>query len=250
MSIKDCIAAIVRSHVGIHRLMIKVQGYLPMEKVYRWFRDDGSGGKLRLVIATRNPDKLREIQAIFSDFPVELVDLDEFPQLGPIEESGTTLEDNALLKARIVHQGTGLPAIADDTGLEVDALAGAPGIYSARYAGPDATYEDNIRKLLLAMNRIPDENRTARFRTCAAYVDARHELTAEGVIEGSIIHQKLGENGFGYDPIFRVSANGLTFGQISDAEKRDISHRATAFKALHRLLTDTLPGNLNEETPA
>jgi XTP/dITP diphosphohydrolase len=202
------------------------------------------------VIATRNPDKLREIQPIFSNLPVELVDLDAFPQLGYIEESGTTLEENALLKARMVHQGTGMAAIADDTGLEVDTLAGAPGIFSARYAGPDATYEDNIRKLLSAMKSIPDENRTARFRTCAAYVDARHELSAEGMIEGSIIHQPSGENGFGYDPIFRVSATGLTFGQMSDAEKRNISHRARAFTALHRLLTDTLPGNLNEETPA
>jgi XTP/dITP diphosphohydrolase len=230
--------------------MIKVQGYLPMGKIDRQSHNADGSRKLRLVIATHNPDKLREIQAIFSDLPVELVDLDAFPQLGPVEESGTTLEENALLKARMVHQGTGLPTVADDTGLEVDTLAGAPGIFSARYAGPDATYEDNIRKLLSAMNNIPDENRTARFRTCAAYVDGRHELTAEGLIEGSIIHQPLGENGFGYDPIFRVSANGLTFGQISDAEKRNISHRARAFTALHRLLTDTLPENFNEETPA
>ncbi|UCH10872.1 MAG: RdgB/HAM1 family non-canonical purine NTP pyrophosphatase [Fidelibacterota bacterium] len=221
-----------------------------MEKIQRQSRDADGGRGLRLVIATRNPDKLREIQAVFSDLPVELVDMDAFPQLEPIVESGTTLEENALLKARMVHQGTGLPAIADDTGLEVDTLAGAPGIYSARYAGPDATYEDNIRRLLSAMTGIPDEHRTARFRTCAAYVDARHELTTEGVIEGSIVHQPFGENGFGYDPIFRVSGTDLTFGQMSDAEKSKISHRARAFTALHRLLTNNLPGNLNEETPA
>jgi XTP/dITP diphosphohydrolase len=209
-----------------------------------------SSGKLNLVVATHNPDKLQEIRIIFTDLPVKLLDLDAFPQLEPVEESGTTLEENALLKARMVHQGTGLAAIADDTGLEVDTLAGAPGIFSARYAGPNATYEDNIRKLLAAMNGIPDEQRTARFRTCAAYVDSRHELAVEGVIDGSITHRPAGENGFGYDPVFLVSETGLTFGQMSAAEKRNISHRARAFTALHRMLTDTLPANLNEETPA
>lgn len=206
--------------------------------------------KLSLVVATHNPDKLLEIRAIFADLPVELLDLNAFPRLEPVEESGTTLEENALLKARVVHQETGLPAIADDTGLEVETLAGAPGIFSARYAGPNATYEDNVRKLLADMNGIPDNQRTARFRTCAAYVDSRHELAAEGVIDGTIALCPYGENGFGYDPVFMVSETGLTFGQMSAAEKRNISHRARAFTALHRMLIDTLPANLNKEIPA
>ncbi|UCD37437.1 MAG: RdgB/HAM1 family non-canonical purine NTP pyrophosphatase [Fidelibacterota bacterium] len=205
---------------------------------------------MKVVVGTQNRDKLREIKAIFADLPVELVDLDAFPQVEMVEESGTSLRDNALLKARAVFRETGLPAIADDTGLEVDALNGAPGVYAARFAGLGATYSANVEKLLAAMEHVSDERRTARFRTCAVYVDDSRELAAEGTIEGHITRIPTGENGFGYDPVFRVAGTGQTFGQMTDQEKHGISHRAKAFGALHQLLMRSVFTNLNEETPA
>ena len=122
---------------------------------------------MKWVVATRNQDKLQEIQAIFAGFPVTLLELKEFPHIGTIEETGTTLQENALLKAQTVHQASGYPAIADDTGLEVDALGGAPGIYAARFAGPQATYSQNQDQLLRLMKTTPTKNRTASFRACA-----------------------------------------------------------------------------------
>lgn len=205
---------------------------------------------MKWLVATRNRDKYGEIQAIFADLPVKLLDLDDFPGIGPIEESGTTLRANALQKARSVHRETGLPVIADDTGLEVDALDGAPGVYSARFAGPQATYRQNVEKLLAVMKQVPDHQRTARFRTCAAYTDDTHELAAAGVVEGFITREPLGNNGFGYDPVFRSSGTEQTFGQMTAAQKHQISHRARAFRALHQLLSRTLFTNENMETPA
>lgn len=205
---------------------------------------------MKWLVATRNRDKFGEIQAIFADLPVDLLDLEDFPGVRPGEESGTTLRANALLKARSVHRETGLPVIADDTGLEVDALDGAPGVYAARFAGARATYRQNMEKLLAAMEHVPDHQRTARFRTCAAYVNDTHELVAAGVVEGFITREPLGDNGFGYDPVFRVSGTEQTFGQMTAAQKQQISHRARAFEALHQLLSRTLSINENKETPA
>ncbi|GAJ11669.1 unnamed protein product, partial [marine sediment metagenome] len=159
---------------------------------------------MKWLVATRNRDKFGEIQAIFADLPVDLLDLEDFPGIRTVKESGTTLRANALLKARSVHRETGLPVIADDTGLEVNALDGVPGVYAARFAGPRATYRQNMEKLLAAMEHVPDYQRTARFRTCAAYVNDTHELVAAGVVEGFITREPLGDNGFGYDPVFRV----------------------------------------------
>ncbi|UCH11033.1 MAG: RdgB/HAM1 family non-canonical purine NTP pyrophosphatase [Fidelibacterota bacterium] len=205
---------------------------------------------MKWVVATHNRDKLKEIQDIFADFGVQLVDLDAFPHIDPVEESGTSLRDNALLKARAVHAETGLPTVADDTGLEVDALDGAPGIYSARFAGTGASYRDNVEKLLASLQNVHRDRRTARFRTCAVYVDGAREAAAEGVIEGSITQDPRGENGFGYDPVFIVEGTEQTFGQMTAEQKKQISHRAKAFQALHHQLARSLSNNVIKETPA
>lgn len=206
--------------------------------------------QLKWVVATQNQDKLREIRTIFAGFPVTLLELKEFPHIGTIEETGTTLQENALLKARTVHQALGYPAVADDTGLEVDALGGAPGIYTARFAGPRATYRQNQDQLLTLMQTVPTQNRVARFRTCAAYVDDSQEMVAEGVVEGHITREPLGNHGFGYDPVFLVEDTGRTFGQMTHGEKQNYSHRSRAFKALHRLLAQSLPFTESKETHA
>jgi len=182
----------------------------------------------RLVVASKNPDKIGEIEAVLRE--LGLVDAVvrglEWPD---VEETGGTLEENALLKARAVAAAVGLPALADDTGLEVDALGGAPGVRSARYAGPDATYEDNVQHLLAAIADAHD--RSARFRTVMVLVfpDGR-EIVGEGVLEGQIIDERRGSSGFGYDPVFLV--DGRTLAEIDPAEKNAISHRGRALRAL------------------
>ena len=141
---------------------------------------------MKIVLATHNHDKEIELQHSLRGLGVDICLLSEYPDIGEIEETGTTLLENSLLKARTVHDRTGLPAIADDTGLEIDALDGAPGVYSARFAGPDATYEDNINKLLSVMEDVSDDMRSARFRTLISFVDEVQDLWTEGFIEGRI----------------------------------------------------------------
>ncbi len=200
------------------------------------------------VVATRNWDKFEEIKDIFADLPVTLISLRDFPDVKSVEETGTTLEENALLKARAVHAVTGFPAIADDTGLEVDALDGAPGVYTARFAGPEATYEDNVDRLLsLLQDTLPAE-RTARFRTCAAFVGPEGEFTAEGQVEGAITRRPRGNGGFGYDPVFQPVNESRTFAQMPLAEKQARSHRGLAFRALYRLLANSISTVKFEET--
>ena len=191
---------------------------------------------MKWVVATRNPDKLREIRALFSALPVELLNLADFPAAGLVEETGTSLQENALLKAQAAHRATGLPALADDTGLEVDALGGAQGIHAARYAGPRATYRQNWQKLLQALEAVPEHQRTARFRTCAVYLDERWEVAAEGVIEGVIATAPQGKQGFGYDPVFRPVGAAITFGAMTAEQKQHLSHRGRAFRALYSKL--------------
>lgn len=180
------------------------------------------------MLATANPDKAAEIAAILEGW--ELV-----PRpagVADVEETEPTLEGNARLKARSLVSATGLPAVADDTGLEVVALDGAPGVYSARYAGPAATYADNVAKLLDALDGVTD--RRARFRTVAlaAFPDGS-EIAASGMVEGSIALEARGSGGFGYDPVFVAdAAAGRTFAQLSAADKHAISHRGAAFRAL------------------
>jgi XTP/dITP diphosphohydrolase len=182
----------------------------------------------RLVAATKNPDKLREVRAVLAEVApgVELVDGLDWPE---VEETGATLQENALLKARAVAAATGLPAVADDTGLEVAALGGDPGVHTARFAGLGATYAANRRALLDALAGVAD--RRARFRTVVALVSPDGaEALVEGVLEGRISTGERGSGGFGYDPIFEVE--GRTLAEIEEKEKNRISHRARALAAL------------------
>ncbi len=188
----------------------------------------------RFVLATANPDKAAEIERILTDAgaPVDLVPRPA--DLPDVEETGTTLEDNARLKAEALVEATGLPAIADDTGLEVDALGGAPGVYSARFAGPDATYADNCAHLLARLADVPADLRSARFVTVAIarWPDGR-EVAAFGSVEGRITEAARGAGGFGYDPVFAADeADGATFAELTAAEKHSISHRGRAFRTL------------------
>jgi len=209
-----------------------------------------------IILATRNPGKLREIRAILSGVPVDIVGLDDshpdpggfalpgFPEMvsfpevrklaevPEIEETGATLEENAFIKARTVHAITGLPAISDDSGLEVDALGGAPGVISARYAGERVTYEDNNRKLLAELARSGDGARRARFRCVAAYAGPSGEHSVEGRCEGRIAAAPRGAGGFGYDPLFIPNGHDLTFAELPAGVKNAISHRSAAFRAL------------------
>ena len=191
-----------------------------------------------IVLATQNRDKREELQEALSEFTVKILSLNDFPFIGEIEEVGKTLLENSMIKAKTVHNLTQLPVIADDTGLEVEALNGAPGIYSARYAGEDVTYEDNVNKLLAEMENIPLENRKAQFRTVISFVDKDRELWTEGRIKGIIGESAKGKNGFGYDPVFFVPELGKTFSELSIGEKNRISHRGLAMKKFRILLRE------------
>ena len=193
----------------------------------------------KLVLATNNPDKMKEMKAVFSIQGLTVLGLDNFPEVGEIEETGATLLENSFLKAHAVHNITGLPAIADDTGLEVDALNGAPGVFSARYAGENATYDDNVNKLLLNMRSVADDFRTARFRTVSSFTDGIRELWTEGIIEGEITREAIGAGGFGFDPVFKLLQNGKTFAEMKETEKNKISHRGIALRKMQELLKNT-----------
>ena len=193
-----------------------------------------------IVLATQNRDKREELQEALSEFTVKILSLNDFPFIGEIEEVGKTLLENSMIKAKTVHNLTQLPVIADDTGLEVEALNGAPGIYSARYAGEDVTYEDNVNKLLAEMENIPLENRKAQFRTVISFVDKDRELWTEGRIKGIIGESAKGKNWFGYDPVFFVPELEKTFSELSIGEKNRISHRGLAMKKLCILLKEYL----------
>ena len=193
-----------------------------------------------IVIATHNPDKKKEMLIALNDIEVNILSLDNFPEIGEIEETGSTLLENSLIKARTVSAITGKPAIADDTGLEVDALNGAPGIYSARYAGINVSYEDNVRKLLSEMSSTDMDSRTARFRTVVSFHSTNKELWTEGVIEGSITMRAIGTGGFGYDPVFKVEQTGKTFAEMTRREKNKISHRGVALEKMCKLLKENI----------
>lgn len=187
----------------------------------------------RLVIASKNEHKIAEILDVLDSIglDVELVNDADWPD---VEETEDTLEGNALLKAREVRANTGYAVVADDTGLEVAALDGAPGVMSARFSGAEATYEGNVDKLLEVMEGV--EDRSARFRTVVALIDDfGEELVVEGVMEGSIATGPRGSNGFGYDPVFVVGER--TFAEMATGEKNQISHRAQALRALAEALS-------------
>ena len=190
---------------------------------------------MKIVIATRNRHKAVELQTLLHGVGYDAVRLDEIDPDGKIpevEETGTTFKENALLKAQAIAKATGLPAIGDDTGLEVDALGGAPGIFSARYSGENCTYEDNVKKLLRELSDVADDRRTAHFKTVAVYVHKETELSAEGVVEGVITEKEEGVGGFGYDPVFSVLDMKKTYAQLADEEKNRVSHRGKAIRSL------------------
>jgi len=195
---------------------------------------------MEIVIATHNNDKLKELFKAFSHHfdGIKLLTLNDFPDIGEIVEDGKTLEENALIKAREVFKITGIPTLSDDTGLEVDALNGAPGVYTARYAGEGCSYYDNVEKLLDDMQTIPIPNRTAKFKTFIAYVDKESQITAEGIAEGSISRSSVGDFGFGYDPIFFVPEANKTFAEMKIDEKEIYSHRG---KAIREIMDTLIP---------
>jgi XTP/dITP diphosphohydrolase len=195
---------------------------------------------MQIVIATHNKNKFKELYLGLSSLNVDLLSLDDFPEIGEIVEDGETLEDNALIKARTVHKLSSLPAISDDTGLAVDALNGEPGVYSARYAGENCTYLENVNKMLSEMKNIPQNKRTATFSTVMAYVDDKRELTAEGIVKGVITDKIKGIGGFGYDSIFYVHNKGKTFSEMTIKEKNLVSHRSKAIEALKAKLATYL----------
>ena len=195
----------------------------------------------RLVLATRNQDKIEELRSLLGDLPFELLSLDQFANTSEVVEDRDSLEGNALKKAREVSHATGLPSLADDSGLEVHYLNDAPGVFSSRYAGPTATYADNCKKLLERLRGVPPRRRAAQFRcVLALVVPGRVEKTVEGVCPGTIIESPRGENGFGYDPIFLPNGHKQTLAQLESSLKNTLSHRAKAAEKMKRLLLETL----------
>ena len=194
----------------------------------------------RVAIASRNDHKLRELGRICADWPVRWLTVDDHEAPWPdVEETGDTYLENALLKAHAVAAALGVPAIADDSGIEVDALGGKPGPRSALFAGEDTSDERNLQALMRAVAGVPAGGRSARYRCVAAIAwPDGHELAAEGVCEGSLVPEPRGAGGFGYDPVFVPEGQARTMAELADREKDAISHRGRAFRALRELLAD------------
>jgi XTP/dITP diphosphohydrolase len=187
----------------------------------------------KFIAATKNRGKLKEIQEILGGLPYEVISMEEAGITDDIDETGCTFEENALIKAREIHLKTGQMVMADDSGLEVDCLNGAPGIFSSRFAGPDATDEDKNNKLLDLLKDVPFEKRTARFVCVIAlvYPDGNH-FTVKGTCEGYIGYKPEGSNGFGYDPLFYMPEFNMTTAQMPSEKKHEISHRGKALKLM------------------
>jgi len=193
----------------------------------------------RIALATRNEHKLIEITRICADWPVQWVTIRDPNSFPDVEETGETYLDNAALKTRAVADALGIPAIADDSGIEVDALGGRPGPRSARFAGPDATDARNLAELIRSVRGIPAAGLTARYRCVAAFAEPGDEvISAEGLCEGTITTRPRGAGGFGYDPIFLPVGWDRTMAELAPDEKDRISHRGRAFRALRALLLD------------
>ena len=192
---------------------------------------------MQIVLATHNKGKMSEINNLLSS-SYEVLTLDHFPSIKEIPETGKTLKENAFIKARTVFEMTGLPSLADDTGLEVESLGGDPGVYSARYAGEQASYQDNCEKLLKNMMRVPKEDREAKFRTVIAYKDDYRELSCDGSVKGEIAQSPKGSFGFGYDSVFYYPPLEKTFAELSEEVKNSISHRGRALRKFLLLFND------------
>jgi len=189
----------------------------------------------KIIIATTNSGKLREIKKIFSDLSLEILSLSDFPNFPEIIEDGNSFEENAEKKARVVFEITGIPALGEDSGLVVEQLNGAPGIYSARYSGKGATYESNNKKLLRELEIHPLPH-LAKFVCVAVYYNGKNKIAKRGEIMGQIVNSPKGANGFGYDPIFIPDGFNITFAELNIEEKNRISHRAKAFREMKKIL--------------
>ncbi|AHF10862.1 MULTISPECIES: XTP/dITP diphosphatase [Dehalobacter] len=193
---------------------------------------------MQVLLATMNKGKVMELEELLNDEKIEILSLSDLPNYQEVEESGSTFAENAFIKARAACAAGKMITLADDSGLEVDALAGAPGIFSARYAGEPKNDEHNIEKLLTDLEGVPEENRTARFRCALAIIcpDGQEYLT-EGSVEGRILTERIGTGGFGYDPVFYLPDLQKTMAELSLDEKNCLSHRARAFAKAVPLLT-------------
>lgn len=197
----------------------------------------------KLVLATRNKGKVQEFKELLKSLNLEIYSLLDFPALSLPPETGRTFEENAVFKARFISSFTGLSALGDDSGLEVEALGGAPGVYSSRFAGEGASDEENQQKLLALLRPYPLEKRRARFRCVLALCTAEGEtFTASGTLEGLITREPRGEYGFGYDPLFLLPEWGKTLAELGPEIKNRISHRARALQSLWPVLTEIFAG--------
>ena len=183
-----------------------------------------------IIISSSNKHKISEIVTTIKPLFDKIYSLSDFPDIGDIKEDGTSIVENSFIKSRVAFNHTKLPSMADDTDLEVDHLMGDPGIYTARYAGENATYEENMDKLLKNLKGVPWKERRARFKTVVTYVDGENDFFVEGCLEGKILESKQGKLGFGYDPIFYASAQSMSLGDMGVEQKNQISHRAIAIQ--------------------
>jgi len=204
---------------------------------------------MKLILATRNQHKIEEIKKILSENDgagqkLEILTLRDFPDMPEVEETGKTMKENAILKAVAVYNATGIPALADDSGLEVDALNGAPGVVSARFAGPGCTYKDNNVKLLGLLKGTPEDKRGATFRCVVALALSQDDIRiVEGKVRGIIIDKEIGKKGFGYDPVFYHPESGKTFAELTQEEKNRVSHRGIAFRKAKELIKRLMTNN-------
>lgn len=196
---------------------------------------------MKILLATQNQGKVKELQEMLADARIDVLSLRDIPDWEDVEETGQTFAENAALKAHAAAERTGYIALADDSGLEVDALGGAPGVYSARYAGEPKDDEGNNNKLLQELKEVPDEERTARFR-CALVIATPEgqEFLTEGTLEGRILRAPRGHEGFGYDPLFSIPDFARTMAELTIVQKNKISHRAQAFQKAIPILKDLI----------
>jgi len=212
-----------------------------MAKIPKTFHSVRKIPPMQLVLATNNEDKIREMKHLLEDLPVTILTRQDFLEFPDVDETGTTLEENARLKATTIAEFCDLPALADDSGLEVDALDGAPGVYSSRYAGENVTYADNNRKLLKELEGVPPDRRTARFR-CVMVIDWGESETdvVEGIAEGVIADDIADGAGFGYDPVFYYPPKEKRFSRMSLEEKNSVSHRGKALQQIRTVIIERL----------